>query len=691
MRMRIDRQWNFGAVLALLSAGGVASASGANAAAAAMEEVRCAPSQMKCGTTAGTATNCVITCKPGGSAQLAGGDGRNVCVWVCDDKGGAPCKMECGQLSLQQGNQRILVCSPSGAGAVQCGVTCTTGDGKTCQSLSCGQLTIQGAAPGQVMICSPTDSAGQCQVTCTTGDGKPCRTLSSGQLMIQGRAPGRVMICPPTTSAKSSTCCCGSGAAKCATGATCATGAACTSGAKSTTGAGCASGATCNTSVNCGVAVECKPATMSAAVGGASGMMTLTPTTSFSAANGATLALTPSMFTTISEDVVQAPRAAAVAVAGANSGAWLGVQLGEVSDILSAQLDLAAGQGVTVLNIVKDSPAEKAGLLRFDIITAVNGQPASGGVPAVAELIGALKAGDRVTLDVMRQGKALKLDATLAQRSGDFQWKFDFAPGMTAEDSVNLRGRIIRPDENGAWIVEDIDDLDAADVEGLPGVIQKLMPHGQSTIQKFYVDGDRQSIRIERTINGETIVVEQGEDGQIDVVRKDAQGNEKKASYANREELRKNDEEAASLIEGHGGGAFFGGQGADPHSWLRHGGAGDPKYLEELKAKLREAEEAFQGAMKDIESEWKQNFDDGDFKQWREHLGKLDSFFKDGQPGLSGLSKARQSYHVAPDGSIEVHIRKGDSEMIRTFRSEQDLQKSDPRLYEKYQQMMKDE
>ncbi len=673
MRLGNDRQWNMGAILRLLSAGGVACASGANAAAAAMEEVRCAPSQMSCCTTTGTATNCVVTCQPGGSALPIGGDAKNVCVWVCDDKGGAACKVECGQVSLQQGNQRIVVCSPPGVGQRQ--VTCTTSDGKT---LSCEQLTMQDGTPGQVAIFSAATGAGPCQVTCTTGDGKTCQTLSRGQLTIQGGTPGQVMICTPASGAKSGTGCCGGGAAKCATGAAC------------TTGTKCATSATGATSVNCGVAVECKPATTGATCVGASGLLTLTPATSLSGPNGATLTLTPSLFTTISEDVVKAPRAAAVAVAGANSGAWLGVQLGEISDILSAQLDLAAGQGVTVLNIVKDSPAEKAGLLRFDIITAVNGQPAAGGVPAVAELIGALKAGDRVTLDVLRQGKALKLDATLAERSGDFQWKFDFAPGMTAEDSVNLRGRIIRPDENGAWVVEDLDDLDATDVEGLPGVIQKLMPHGQSAIQRFYVDGDRQSIRIERTINGETIVIEQGENGQIDVVRKDAQGNEKTASYANRDELRKNDEEAASLLEGHNV-HFFSGQGPEPQSWFRHGGAGDPKYLEELKGKLREAEEAFRGAMKDIESEWKQNFDDGDFKQWREHLGKLDTFFKDGGPGVGGMSKARQSFHVAPDGTIEVHIRKGDSEMVRTFKSEHELQKNDPRLYEKYQQMLNDE
>lgn len=75
--------------------------------------------------------------------------------------------------------------------------------------------------------------------------------------------------------------------------------------------------------------------------------------------------------------------------------------------------------GVVVVAVLSGSPGEAAGLAEGDIITAVNGE-AVDSAQAVADAIGALAAGDVVSLDVTRDGEPLTLDATLGLAS-DFQ------------------------------------------------------------------------------------------------------------------------------------------------------------------------------------------------------------------------------------------------------------------------------
>lgn len=72
--------------------------------------------------------------------------------------------------------------------------------------------------------------------------------------------------------------------------------------------------------------------------------------------------------------------------------------------------------GVTVLALQPGSPAEAAGLAEGDLITAVNGE-AVDSAQALADAIGALAAGDTVSLDVTRGDEALTLEATLGLAS----------------------------------------------------------------------------------------------------------------------------------------------------------------------------------------------------------------------------------------------------------------------------------
>jgi serine protease Do len=76
---------------------------------------------------------------------------------------------------------------------------------------------------------------------------------------------------------------------------------------------------------------------------------------------------------------------------------------------------LGAKEGVVVGDVTKGLPAEKAGIQRFDVITAVDGNPVKSPEDLIAQ-ISARRAGDAVKLAVLRNGKALNLSVTLADR-----------------------------------------------------------------------------------------------------------------------------------------------------------------------------------------------------------------------------------------------------------------------------------
>lgn len=92
---------------------------------------------------------------------------------------------------------------------------------------------------------------------------------------------------------------------------------------------------------------------------------------------------------------------------------WLGFLGEEVGDDLRAQLDLPGG--VLVTDVAAGGPAEKAGLKKSDVILKLDGQPLKG-PDELAKFVGGAKAGQDVTLTVLRKGKEQTIKVTLAER-----------------------------------------------------------------------------------------------------------------------------------------------------------------------------------------------------------------------------------------------------------------------------------
>ena len=89
----------------------------------------------------------------------------------------------------------------------------------------------------------------------------------------------------------------------------------------------------------------------------------------------------------------------------------LGIQMGEVPQILRGHLGLNDGAGVLVSAVHGDLPAEKAGLRPYDVIIGANGK--TDVTPQqVRAILRTLNPGDTLDLDVIRKGERTKATVT---------------------------------------------------------------------------------------------------------------------------------------------------------------------------------------------------------------------------------------------------------------------------------------
>lgn len=80
----------------------------------------------------------------------------------------------------------------------------------------------------------------------------------------------------------------------------------------------------------------------------------------------------------------------------------------------------AAGEAITVADVVTDGPAAEAGILRGDIVLAVDGETLTS--PDITTILARHRPGDRVAVRVLRGGRELAVGVTLAG-GGNLRWQ----------------------------------------------------------------------------------------------------------------------------------------------------------------------------------------------------------------------------------------------------------------------------
>jgi len=91
--------------------------------------------------------------------------------------------------------------------------------------------------------------------------------------------------------------------------------------------------------------------------------------------------------------------------------AWIGVYTQTIDKDLQEAFDLEGDQGVVVVDVVDDSPADEAGLRRKDIITKFNGEG-----DELADYVSDMKVGDKAEIVILRNGREKVLEVEVEQR-----------------------------------------------------------------------------------------------------------------------------------------------------------------------------------------------------------------------------------------------------------------------------------
>jgi serine protease Do len=158
---------------------------------------------------------------------------------------------------------------------------------------------------------------------------------------------------------------------------------------------------------------------------------------------------------------------------------YLGVQIGEVTPELAAELNAPAGKGVVAVQVMPGSPAAEAGVEDQDVIVAFNGEPVTGPRELQA-LVERTEIGKQRSITVLRNGKEMKLDIVIkalpeseavAQRDAD-------DPEQQPTDEDTFRDKQLGLD------VADLSAAEASQFGGQKGVlIRRVEPESAAALE----------------------------------------------------------------------------------------------------------------------------------------------------------------------------------------------------------------
>ena len=94
---------------------------------------------------------------------------------------------------------------------------------------------------------------------------------------------------------------------------------------------------------------------------------------------------------------------------------WLGIEVQPLTPDLAESFGLSGRPGIVVAGIFRDGPAQKAGLQLGDVILSIDGAVANDGRRSMNQ-VARIKPSDKISIQVMRNGKELNLTAEVGLR-----------------------------------------------------------------------------------------------------------------------------------------------------------------------------------------------------------------------------------------------------------------------------------
>ncbi len=95
---------------------------------------------------------------------------------------------------------------------------------------------------------------------------------------------------------------------------------------------------------------------------------------------------------------------------------WTGLTVRDVDQGLADYFDLSRARGVIINDLVKNSPADEAGLEVYDIITEINGYKINNS-DVLLGILQDYKTGDEITFTILREGKIYDISMKLEQKA----------------------------------------------------------------------------------------------------------------------------------------------------------------------------------------------------------------------------------------------------------------------------------
>jgi len=380
------------------------------------------------------------------------------------------------------------------------------------------------------------------------------------------------------------------------------------------------------------------------------------------------------------------------------SPVWIGVKMAPVPDALAAHLGRG---GLMVANVVKNSPADAAGLERYDVLVSLDGRA----VESMKELVDAISAVGTersAALVLIRGGQQRTVTIRPAARPDSPPTEFKYDEPLAADDVTRYFGHRLRRDPQGHWLFEPLGEL-----KDLPDPLREMMEKDDSLWRNWLekweefgrgprwfrlrpdpnsnlffapdeADGDRE-VHISITVSGDdgTVTIERHPDGRIEVRRTDRDGEESSATYQSAEELREKDADAYRIYRRHTGGykqqrwftlvpRWFDLQQRQ-EEWRRQ--------LEDSLQKLREQTEQHREKSRQMIEEARRLGE-----KVRERIRRSE------QDGLTWHRGIR--VEVTPTGKVHVVITRDGKTEKHSFESVEDLRQRDPELYEKIREWL---
>ena len=150
---------------------------------------------------------------------------------------------------------------------------------------------------------------------------------------------------------------------------------------------------------------------------------------------------------------------AARAADPADDGPWIGVYTQPIDQDLRDAFDLDRTDGILIVDVMKGSPAEKAGLRRRDIVIKFDGKTIDGSIPLV-DLVKDTKPGDRIDLVYVRNGEEKSTVVEIGSRDSAKGSVLAITPNRTPQSGSRNYDRALRMDtESDSYIGVSIQNL----------------------------------------------------------------------------------------------------------------------------------------------------------------------------------------------------------------------------------------